>query len=128
VNAGVEVGVGPSTAAQIQAAITGTSPGNQTPTMAAIKAAVAYFNTLNDGLPHYILLATDGEPNCDPGTSSNVTDASVMDTAGVIGTANTSSKIKNLRHRHRTIVWQPGRLLPRPAERETISPRNPRTS
>jgi hypothetical protein len=94
VNAGVEVGVGPSTAAQIQAAITGTSPGNQTPTMAAIKAAVAYFNTLNDGLPHYILLATDGEPNCDPGTSSNVTDASVMDTAGVIGTANTSSKIK----------------------------------
>jgi hypothetical protein len=94
VNTGVEVGVGPSTAAQIQAAITGTSPGNQTPTMAAIKAAVAYFNTLNDGLPHYILLATDGEPNCDPGTSSSVTDASVMDTAGVIGTANTGSGIK----------------------------------
>jgi hypothetical protein len=62
--------------------------------MAAIKAAVAYFSTVNDGLPHYILLATDGEPNCDPGTSSNVTDASVMDTAGVIGTANTGSGIK----------------------------------
>jgi hypothetical protein len=94
VNAGVEVGVGANTAAQIQAAIGGTSPGNQTPTMAAIKAAVAYFSTVNDGLPHYILLATDGEPNCDPGTSSNVTDASVMDTAGVIGTANTGSGIK----------------------------------
>jgi len=35
--------------------------------MARIKAAVAYFNTLNDGLPHYILLATDGEPNSTQG-------------------------------------------------------------
>jgi hypothetical protein len=94
VKSGVDVGVGPTTAAQIQAAIAGTSPGNQTPTMAAIKAAVAYFSTVNDGLPHYILLATDGQPNCDPGTSSDVTDASVMDTAGVIGTANTGSNIK----------------------------------
>jgi hypothetical protein len=94
VNTGVEVGVGPNTAAQIQAAITGTSPGNQTPTMAAIKAAVAYFSTVNDGLPHYILLATDGQPNCDPGTSSDVTDASVMDTAGVIGTAFQTDGIK----------------------------------
>jgi hypothetical protein len=86
VNPGVDVAV-PATPARIQAAIAATSPANQTPTTAAISAAVTYLGTLNDGWPHYILLATDGEPNCDPGTSSDVTDASIQDTATVIATA-----------------------------------------
>jgi hypothetical protein len=87
VNAGADVAVGPGTAARIQTAMTGTSPGNQTPTTAAINAAVTYFGTVNDGLVHYILLATDGQPNCDPGTSSTVTATSVANTATAIATA-----------------------------------------
>jgi von Willebrand factor type A domain len=86
VNPGVDVPV-PGTAAQIQAAIAGTMPGNATPTTAAINAAVAYLNTLNDGRPHYILLATDGQPNCDPGTSGNVTTTSVNNAAAAIAAA-----------------------------------------
>jgi hypothetical protein len=86
VNPGVDVPV-PAAAAQIQAAIGGTMPGNATPTTAAINAAVAYFNTLNDGRPHYILLATDGQPNCDPGTSGNVTTTSVNNAAAAIAAA-----------------------------------------
>jgi hypothetical protein len=87
VNPGADVPVGPNSAAQIQTTMSNTSPGNQTPTRAAITAAAAYLNTLNDGLPHYILLATDGQPNCDPGTSPDVTDASVIDTTGAIAAA-----------------------------------------
>jgi len=94
VNQGVEVAVGPNTATQIQNTITGTSPANQTPTTAAIKAAVTYYGTVSDGLAHYILLATDGQPNCDPGTSPSVTDASVQDTANEIGIALNSGGIK----------------------------------
>jgi hypothetical protein len=86
VNPGVDVPM-PATAAQIQAAIAGTMPGNATPTTAAVNAAVAYLNTLNDGRPHYILLATDGQPNCDPGTSGNVTTTSVNNAAAAIAAA-----------------------------------------
>jgi hypothetical protein len=84
VNPGVDVAVGANTAPQIKTAIAGTSPANQTPTTAAINAAVAFFATVNDGLPHYILLATDGEPDCDPGTSSQVTATSVADAVKAI--------------------------------------------
>jgi hypothetical protein len=87
VNAGADVAVGANNAAQIQAAIAGVSPGNQTPTTAAINAAVAYYGTVTDGRSHFILLATDGQPNCDPGTSSQVTTTSVGDTAAAITTA-----------------------------------------
>ena len=87
VNQGVEVAVGPNTAANIQAAIAGTSPSDNTPTKAAINAAVAYFGTVNDSLAHYILLATDGLPNCDPGNSSTVTDTSIQDAADAIAAA-----------------------------------------
>jgi len=90
VNPGADVGVGPGTAAQIQPAITSTGPGatkTQTPTRDAITAAVAYFNSLNDGVKHVILLATDGLPNCDPGTSSDVTSTSLGDTVAAITTA-----------------------------------------
>jgi hypothetical protein len=52
-----------------------------------MNAAISYFNTVNDGLAHYMLLATDGQPNCDPGTSGNVTTKSVDDTVAAITTA-----------------------------------------
>jgi hypothetical protein len=87
VNAGADVPVGAGTAAQIQAQIAGNSPANSTPTTAAINAAVAYFGTVNDGLAHYILLATDGQPNCDPGTSGTVSATSVANTVAAIAAA-----------------------------------------
>jgi hypothetical protein len=86
VNAGADVPI-PATAAQVQAAITPLTPANQTPTTAAINAAVAYYGTVNDGRSHNILLATDGEPNCDPGTSSTVSPTTVANTAAAIKVA-----------------------------------------
>jgi hypothetical protein len=93
VNAGADVGVGPTTAATIQSSIAGTSPGSQTPTTAAIKAAVAYFDTVKDGFPHFILLATDGLPNCDPGTSSDTNATTLANTVAAI-TAAASAGVK----------------------------------
>ena len=52
------------TAAAITSKLAGASPDSSTPTTAAINAAVAYYKTLNDNHSHYLLLATDGEPNC----------------------------------------------------------------
>jgi hypothetical protein len=92
VNAGADVKI-PATAADITAAISGTSPANQTPTTAAINSAVEYLNGLNDGRSHFILLATDGQPNCDPGTSSTVSATTVAHTAAAIKTAHDSSGI-----------------------------------
>ena len=86
VNPGADVPL-PATAAQVQTAITGVSPQSQTPTTAAINAAVAYYATVNDGRSHNILLATDGEPTCFNGTSSTVSAATVADTAAAIKTA-----------------------------------------
>jgi hypothetical protein len=44
--------------------IAGTTPNYNTPTRAAIETAAAYLTKLDDGRTKYILLATDGEPNC----------------------------------------------------------------
>jgi hypothetical protein len=54
--------------------------GSYTPTRRAEDAAVAYFNTVTSMNPKYILLATDGQPNC-MGNSANTTN----DTAGAVG-------------------------------------------
>jgi hypothetical protein len=61
-----EVGVAVMTGSNIKTALDGTKPDGLTPTTDAIKAAVSYFTGAvdNDGHPKYILLATDGEPNC----------------------------------------------------------------
>jgi von Willebrand factor type A domain len=56
----------------IQAAISGVvftgMPG--TPTAAVMNSAVQYMNGLTDPNPKYLLLATDGEPNCAQGAAS----------------------------------------------------------
>jgi hypothetical protein len=66
VSAGVEVPVGPSSAAAITARIAATNPDSRTPTRLAESAGAAYLATLTDKRPKYLLLATDGLPNCDP--------------------------------------------------------------
>jgi hypothetical protein len=53
--------------ASIVSALNAASPGGSTPTTDAINKAVSYFTggpIDSDGHPKYLLLATDGEPNC----------------------------------------------------------------
>ena len=59
-----EVPIALGSAATVQQTIAGVTPNGNTPTQAAVKAATAYLQTLTDTNGKYILLATDGEPNC----------------------------------------------------------------
>ena len=77
----VSVPIGASNATLIANAITGRTDvngnvanGSNTPTRRAEEAAVAYLSTLTDPNPKYILLATDGMPNCLPGGSISTDD------------------------------------------------------
>lgn len=85
VNAMAEVPPGPMNAAAIAAAIANTGPGSSTPTRAAETQAAAYLRTVTDVNPKYILLATDGQPNCRGGNNGSNDDAgaimAVMDVA-----------------------------------------------
>jgi hypothetical protein len=75
----VAVPVAPNNAAAIATVIANrTDPegnvtmGSRTPTRAAENAAVAYMNTVQALNPKFILMATDGQPNCPAsGNSSN---------------------------------------------------------
>ena len=66
----VNVAIAPRTAAAIGEALAQTSPGGGTPTAAALARALDYF-TLGEGRQldgdRYVLLATDGGPNCNAG-------------------------------------------------------------
>jgi len=82
VSAGVSVPLGQGNAAAIATAIAGRTSANggvanggATPTRAAVTAAVAYLSTIADGNPKFLLLATDGQPNC-PVTGTSETDDS----------------------------------------------------
>jgi hypothetical protein len=68
---GVEVSVGIGNSDKIQTQIAAAGNASNTPTRAAIDAAVAYLKTVNDGNNKFILLATDGEPNCGSGGSGS---------------------------------------------------------
>ena len=68
---GVTVPVAPNNATAITTAIARTGPSTNTPTRAAIQAGTAYLMSLKDTNPKYILLATDGEPNCAAGCIGN---------------------------------------------------------
>ena len=82
VNSGVEVPVSAASAPTIQTQIASVSPNNSTPTAQAIAAATAYLKTVTEQHTKYILLATDGEPNCRPGGRS--ADANVQGTVDAI--------------------------------------------
>jgi hypothetical protein len=59
-----EVPIAPGSAATVQTTIAGVTPKGNTPTRAAVTAATKYLQGLTDTNGKYILLATDGEPNC----------------------------------------------------------------
>ena len=58
----------------------GVTNGSRTPTRLAENAGAAYMRGLNDQNPRFILLATDGLPNCAPGN----TDTAADDSAGAV--------------------------------------------
>lgn len=60
----IEVPVDAEGSDAIVARMGATTPNYNTPTRAAVEAATAYLTTLADGRAKYILLATDGQPNC----------------------------------------------------------------
>jgi hypothetical protein len=64
VSSNVDVKVAANNASAISSAIAGKQPGGSTPTAAAVHAAGTYLAGLTDQNPKYLLLATDGEPNC----------------------------------------------------------------
>jgi hypothetical protein len=72
---GVAVPIAATNFPPIQTAVGMTTPeGTGTPTAAAIRGAAAYLKTLPDGPPRYLVLATDGQPNCMDGMSSQLSD------------------------------------------------------
>ena len=70
-SAAIEVGIEPGSrsASKVMDALNATAPGGGTPTAAALDAALVYFTT-GDGKDlkgdRFVLLATDGGPNCGP--------------------------------------------------------------
>jgi len=64
VNPGATVPIADMNAAAIATAIAAQAPSGSTPTREAITSAGAYLSTLADPNPKFILLATDGQPNC----------------------------------------------------------------
>lgn len=82
VSPGVDVNVADGTATSIRDAIHATEPLGYTPTLLALQYAIPYLKDLADPHQRYILLATDGEPNCDgasPTTSGAVQANHVID-------------------------------------------------
>jgi von Willebrand factor type A domain len=65
----VPITPGAAGATAVQTYIAGITPNGSTPTTLAISTAVTYLQTLTDPNPKYILLATDGLPNCAGGSS-----------------------------------------------------------
>jgi hypothetical protein len=53
-------------AAPIATAINAQSPSGNTPAHKAVQAGAAYYAGISDDRAHYLLIATDGQPNCDP--------------------------------------------------------------
>jgi hypothetical protein len=61
------VKVGAMTGSAVASAISTAKTGGNTPTREAVSTAAAYMTTLTDTNPKYLLLATDGLPNCPVG-------------------------------------------------------------
>jgi len=64
VSSTMEVEIGSNNASTISSQVQSATLSLSTPTAMALNAATAYLTTLTDTRPKFILLATDGEPNC----------------------------------------------------------------
>jgi hypothetical protein len=77
------VPIAPMNATAITTSLTGNVFNGQlgTPTRRAIQGAVSYLTGLTDPNPKFILLATDGQPNCATATSLNTDDSMASEQA-----------------------------------------------
>ena len=74
-----DVPIGPGTGAMIMTRIGATRTGSPTPTRNGMNVAAGYMATLTDMNPKYVLLATDGEPTCNPDLpAANMNDSDAM--------------------------------------------------
>ena len=73
-NSIIEVPITATSASEVRSSVDNAAYEYSTPTSAALGAATAYLKTLNDGNDKFILLATDGEPNCGGNPASVNTD------------------------------------------------------
>jgi hypothetical protein len=80
----MEVPITATSASDVQSEVDNAAYEYSTPTSAALGAATAYLKDLNDGNEKFILLATDGEPNCGGNPASVNTD----DLAGATSAAS----------------------------------------
>ncbi|MDB4983110.1 MAG: hypothetical protein JWM82_3862, partial [Myxococcales bacterium] len=69
---GPTVPVAPMNGAAISQALSTAAADSHTPTRAGVQAAVAYLMTLTTPNPKFILLATDGIPNCIPNDKNQI--------------------------------------------------------
>jgi hypothetical protein len=60
-----DVPIAVGNAQPIASIINGTIPGGSTPAHKAVDLAVQYYGGLDDARTHYLLIATDGQPNCE---------------------------------------------------------------
>jgi hypothetical protein len=67
------VGIAPSNGAAVADSIARTLPGGTTPTRDAITFGTSYLQGLTDTNPKFLLLATDGLPNCPAGCAAMTT-------------------------------------------------------
>jgi hypothetical protein len=74
VNPGAAVDIAPNNAMAIATSIMGTRPGGSTPTRLGVASGATYLMGLTDPNPKFILLATDGIPNCIPGMKAGNVD------------------------------------------------------
>ena len=81
------VSIAPNNYTAVAAAYAGNQPTSYTPTESAVDAAVAYMKTVPDQNPKYLLLATDGIPNCKPGDRTVTDDDSPGATTAVMNAA-----------------------------------------
>ncbi|MEI8257838.1 MAG: vWA domain-containing protein [Deltaproteobacteria bacterium] len=104
-------------AAAIENIIQTSAPGGHTPTYAALDVAATYFRSIPDATgTHYIVLATDGAPNCNAALDANTCVCSTgTGTRGCAATsclddARTIAKIAELAARgiHTFVVGLPG--------------------
>jgi hypothetical protein len=82
--AAIQVPIAANNGAAVTAIIAATTPSHSTPTRVGLNMATTYLKTVIDSNPKYILLATDGEPNCMP-TAAGATCANNCTTSDAAG-------------------------------------------
>ena len=70
--AGATVPIAPLNSGPISQALMAAAADSHTPTRLAVQAGVTYLKTLTTPNPKFILLATDGIPNCIPGNKDQI--------------------------------------------------------